>query len=88
MVTGTEPDAPASSTQEDYDYVYILLPRENVALVDTGRTETVQHHVSQSAGLQNGAPVCDTAVIDSGLRRCGVTYVVFLTVWRAIIVPE
>ena len=37
--------------------MYIRVPRENVAPVDTGRTQTVQHHVSQRAGRQNGAPV-------------------------------
>ena len=37
--------------------MYIRVPREKVAPVDTGRTETVQHHVSQSAGPQNAAPV-------------------------------
>ena len=30
--------------------MYIGVPRETVALVDTGRTETVQHHVSQALG--------------------------------------
>ena len=57
MVAGTEPAAPAASALKDDDYVYILVPRENVAPVDTGRTEIVQHHVSQSAGPQNAAPV-------------------------------
>ena len=37
--------------------MYIRGPREKVAPVDTGRTETVQHHVSQSDGAQNAAPV-------------------------------
>ena len=37
--------------------MYIHVPREKVAPVDTGRTETVQHHVSQSAGPKNAAPV-------------------------------
>ena len=55
VVTGIEPAAPAASTQKDGDYVYIRVPREKVAPVDTG--ETVQHHVSQSAGSQNAAPV-------------------------------
>ena len=36
--------------------MYIRVPREKVAPVDTGRTETVQLHVSQSAGPQNSAP--------------------------------
>ena len=46
VVTGTEPAAPAASTQKDDDHVYIRVPREKVAPVDTERTETVQHHVS------------------------------------------
>ena len=41
MVTGTELAAPAASTQMDDDYVHIRVPREKVAPVDTGRTETV-----------------------------------------------
>ena len=57
VVTGTEPAAPAASAQKDDDYVYIHVPREKVSPVDTGRTETVKHHVSQSAGPQNAAPV-------------------------------
>ena len=57
VVTETEPAAPAASTQNDYDYVYIRMPWEKVAPMDTGLTETVQHHVSQRAGPQNTAPV-------------------------------
>ena len=34
-----------------------------------------------------GDDVCDTAVIDTGLRRSGVSYLGFLIVWRGIIVP-
>ena len=56
VVTDTEPAAPAASTQND-DHVYIRVPREKVAAVDTGLTETVQHHFSQSSGPQNTAPV-------------------------------
>ena len=41
VVTGTEPAAPAASTQKDDDYVYIRVPREKVAPVDSGCTETV-----------------------------------------------
>ena len=63
MVTGTEPAAPAAFTQKDDDYVYIRLPREKVAPVDTGRTETVQHHVSQSAGPQNAAPALQSVPV-------------------------
>ena len=57
VVTGIEPAAPAVSTEKDDDYVYIRVPREKVASVDTGRTKPLQHLVSQSAGPQNAAPV-------------------------------
>ena len=50
VVMGTEPAAPAGSMQKDDDYVYIRVPREKVEPVDTGPTETMQYHVSQSAG--------------------------------------
>ena len=43
--------------------MYIRVPREKVAPVDTGRTETVQHHVSQSTGPQNAAPVLQSAPV-------------------------
>ena len=62
VVTGTEPAAPATSTQKDYN-VYIRVPREKVAPVDTGRTETVQHYVSHSAGPQNSAPVLQSVPV-------------------------
>ena len=39
------------------DNMYIRVPREKMAPVDTERTETVQHHVSQSAGPQSAARV-------------------------------
>ena len=39
--------------------MYIRVPREKVAPEDTRRTETVQHHVSQSAG-PNPNPKCRT----------------------------
>ena len=57
VVTGTGLVAPAASTQKDDDYVFIRVPWEKVARVDTGRTETVQHHGSQSAGPITSAPV-------------------------------
>ena len=63
VVTGTEPAAPAASTKKVYDYVYIRVPREEVVPVDTERTETVQHHVSQSAGPQKAAPVVQSAPV-------------------------
>ena len=39
VVTGTEPAAPAASTLKD-DYLYIRVPREKVAPVDTESTES------------------------------------------------
>ena len=56
-VTGTEPAATAASTQKVDDDVYFRVPRDNVAPVDPDRSETVQHHVSQSSWPQNAAPV-------------------------------
>ena len=47
VVTGIEPAAPAASTEKDDDHVYNCVPREKVAPVDTGRNETVQHHVQE-----------------------------------------
>ena len=52
VVTETEPAAPKSSMQNDDDYVYIRVPREKLAPVDNGLTETVQCQVSPSAGPQ------------------------------------
>ena len=49
VVTATEPAAPAASTQNDDDCVYIRVPRETIVPVDTGLTEMVQHQVSKSA---------------------------------------
>ena len=43
--------------------MYIRVPREKVAPVDTGRTETMQYHVSQSAGPQNAAPVLQSVPV-------------------------
>ena len=57
LVTGTESAARAASTDKDDDYVYIRVPWEKVVPVNPVRTETVQHHVSQSAGPHNAAPV-------------------------------
>ena len=56
-VTETEPAAPEPPRQNDDDYVYVRVPRERMAPVDYGLTETVQHKVSQSTGPQNAAPV-------------------------------
>ena len=63
MVTKTEPAAPEAFTQNDEDYVYIRVPREKMAPVDNGLTETVQHQVSHSAGPQNAAPVLHTVPV-------------------------
>ena len=42
VVSGTEPAAPEASTQNDeLQYVYTGVPRENSARVDNGLTETV-----------------------------------------------
>ena len=57
VVTDTEPAAPEPSRRSDDDYVYIRVPRESMAPLDYGLTETVQHQVCQSAGPQNAAPV-------------------------------
>ena len=43
--------------------MYIRVPRKKVAPVDTGRTETVQHHVSQNPGPQMVAPVLQPAAV-------------------------
>ena len=57
VVAEIKPAAPEPSTQNDDNYVYIRVPRERMAPVDNGLTETVQHQVSQSAGPQSAAPV-------------------------------
>ena len=57
VVTESEPTAPEASTQNDDGYVYICVSRDNMAPVDNGRTETVQHQVFQSAEPHNAAPV-------------------------------
>ena len=63
MATKTEPAAREASAQNDEDYVYIRVPREKMAPVENGLTETVQHQVSQSAGPQNAAPVIHTVPV-------------------------
>ena len=57
VVTQTEPAVREASTQNDDDYMYIRMPREDMALVDNGLTKTVHHLVSSSVGLQNAATV-------------------------------
>ena len=57
VVTEPETVAPEPSRQNDDDYVYIGVPRETMAPVDNGLTETVQRQVSKGAGQQNAALV-------------------------------
>ena len=75
VVTDTEPAAPEPSRQNADDYVYIRMPRERMAPVDYGLTETVQHQVSQSAGPQNAAPVLHSVPVQlpasASQRSCG-----------------
>ena len=63
MVTGTEPVATATSTRQVDDNVYIRVPREKVAPVNTERTQTVQQHVSQSSAPSNATPVLQSAPV-------------------------
>ena len=44
--------------------MYVRVPRETVAPVHAGRTETVQHHVFQSAGPLNAAPVLQSVAVE------------------------
>ena len=77
MVTETEPAVPEPSTQNDNDYVYIRVPRERMAPVDQGLTETVRHQVSQSAGPQSAAPVLHSVPVQlpapASQQSCGDT---------------
>ena len=43
--------------------MHIRVPREKVAPVDTGRTETVHHHVSPSVGSQIAAPLLESVPV-------------------------
>ena len=63
VVTKTEPAVSEASTQNDKDHEYIRVPREKMAPVDNGLTETVQHQASLSARPQNTAPVVYTALM-------------------------
>ena len=63
VVSGTEPAAPEASTSKADYYVYIRVLWEKVAPVNTGRTETVQHHVSKSAEPRNSAPVFQSLLV-------------------------
>ena len=63
VVTKTEPAAPEASTPNAEGYVYFRVPREKMAPVDSGLTETVQHQVSRSAGPQNAAPALHTVLV-------------------------
>ena len=42
----------------------------------------------QTHPISGGGGVCDTAVIDTGLRRSGVSYLGFLILGRGNIAPE
>ena len=63
VVRTRPPATPEPSKRNDDDYMYIRVPRERMARVDYWLTETVQHQVSQSAGLQNAAPVLDAVPV-------------------------
>ena len=63
VVTKPELAAPKESTQNDDNYVYIRVGRENMAPVDNGLTETVQDQVFQNAGPQYAAPVLFTVLV-------------------------
>ena len=54
--------------------VYIRVPPEKVAPIDTGLTETVQHHDSHRAGLHNTAPVLHSSGADAGTRIAAVAW--------------
>ena len=56
MLSKTRPAAPETSTQYDDDYVYIRVPREMMAPVNDGFSETLEYLASQSAGPQNATP--------------------------------
>ena len=43
--------------------MYIRVPLYNVAPLDTGRAETVQHHISRSAEPQNVVPVLQSVPV-------------------------
>ena len=77
VVTEAEPAAPEPSRRNDDDYVYIRVPRERMAPVDYGLTETVQHQVSQSAWSQNAAPVLHSVPVQlpapASQQSCGDT---------------
>ena len=77
VVTETDSAAPEPSRRNDDDYVYIRVPRERIAPVDYGLTETVQHQVSQSAGPQNAAPILHSVPVQApapaSQQSCGDT---------------
>ena len=68
VVTKAEPAAPEACMQNDDDHVYICVPREKMAPVDNGFTEAVHNQVSQSAGLQNAAPVLHSVLVQPPAR--------------------
>ena len=75
--TETEPAAREPSRRNDDDYVCIRVPRERMAPVEYGLTETVQHQVSRSAGPQNAAPVFHSVPVQlpapTSQQSCGDT---------------
>eukprot|EP00904_Undaria_pinnatifida_P005886 jgi/Undpi1/2427/HiC_scaffold_13.g05808.m1 len=81
VVTETEPAAPEPSRQNNDDYVYIRVPREKMAPVDYGLTETVQHQVSQSPGPQNASPVLHSVPVQlpapASQQSCGDTSAIY-----------
>ena len=75
VATKTEPVAPEASKHIHDDYVYSRAPREKLAPVDSGITETVQHQLSPSAGPQKAAPVLHSVPVQSpalASQQCGV----------------
>ena len=77
VVTETEPAAPEPSRQNDDDCVFIRVPRERMASVHYGLTETVQHKVFHNAGPQNPAPVLHSVPVQlpapASQQLCGDT---------------
>ena len=75
VVTKSEPAAPEASSQDNDHYVYIRLPRENMAPVDNEPTTTLQHQVPQNARPQNAAPVLHSAPLQlpapASQQSCG-----------------
>ena len=77
VVTETEPAVPKPSRRNEDGYVHIRVQREMMAPVAYGLTETVQHQVPQSVGLQNAAPVLHSVPVQlpapASQQSCGDT---------------